>query len=117
MALSHTTIYDPITLCSGLEKANEPIPGKLTDRRKDARKEGQTDPILNDSSCQGRGSNNLSASNNGWEYAKSCFKEKAKIFSKNSTTQENITILRLKLDKKQNLYKRENFKPEMKPMI
>ena len=31
-----------------------------------------------------------------WEYNKSCFKENAKIFSKNSTTQENITILTLK---------------------
>ena len=31
-----------------------------------------------------------------WEYTKSCFKDNAKIFSKNSTTQENITILRLK---------------------
>ena len=35
------------------------------------------------------------------------------IFFKNITTQENITILRLKLDKKENLYKRENFKPEI----
>ena len=32
----------------------------------------------------------------GGNYAKSCFKENAKIVSKNSTTQENITILRLK---------------------
>ena len=31
--------------------------------------------------------------------------------------QENIKILRLKKDKKDNLYKRENFKPEIKPMI
>ena len=31
-----------------------------------------------------------------WEYTKSCFKENAKISSKLSTTQENITILRLK---------------------
>ena len=30
----------------------------------------------------------------------SCFKENAKMFSKNSTTQENITILRLKQDYK-----------------
>ena len=37
--------------------------------------------------------------------------------SKNPTAQENITILRLKYDKKENLCKRENFKPEMKPMI
>ena len=56
---------------------------------------------------------NLSSASDWWEYTKSCFKENAKIFSKNSTTQENITILRLKKDKKENLYKRENFKPEM----
>ena len=27
-----------------------------------------------------------------WEYTKSCVKENAEIFSKNSTTQENVTI-------------------------
>ena len=48
-----------------------------------------------------------------WEYTKSCFKENVKIFSKNSTTHKNITTeVRL-----QNLYKKENFKPEIKPMI
>ena len=31
--------------------------------------------------------------------------------------QKNITNLRLKWDKKENLYKKENFKPEIKPMI
>ena len=36
----------------------------------------------------------------GGEYTKSCLKENAKIFSKHSTTQENITILRLKKTKK-----------------
>ena len=35
-----------------------------------------------------------------WEYTKCCFKENSKIFSKNSITQENITILRLKQDYK-----------------
>ena len=40
--------------------------------------------------------NNLSSASDWWEYAKSCFKESAKIFSKHSTTQENITILRIK---------------------
>ena len=39
---------------------------------------------------------NLSSASDLWEYTKSCFKENAKVFSKNSTTQENITILRLK---------------------
>ena len=39
------------------------------------------------------------------------------MFSKNSATQENITILRLKKTKKENLYTRENFKPEIKPMV
>ena len=31
--------------------------------------------------------------------------------------QKNITNLRLKWDKKENLYQKENFKPEIKPMI
>ena len=56
--LSHTTIYGPLTLCQVLEK---PIPRKLTDRRKDGQKEGQTDRILQDSSGQGRRSSNLSS--------------------------------------------------------
>ena len=42
------------------------------------------------------------------------FWRECKIFSKNSTTQENITTLKLKSE---NLYKKENFKPEIKPMI
>ena len=57
--------------------------------------DGRKDPILKDSSGRGQGYNLCSASD-WWEYTKSCFKENAKIFSKNSTTQENITILRLK---------------------
>ena len=60
------------------------------------RKEGQTDPTLQDPTSRGQRSNNLSSASDWWEYTKSCFKEIAKIFSKNSTTQENITILRLK---------------------
>ena len=56
----------------------------------------------------------FSSASDWWEYTKSCFKENAKIFSKNCTTQENMTILRLKWDYK--TYKKENFKPEIKPM-
>ena len=81
----------------------------------DRQKDGWTDPILEDLSGRGWESNNLSSASDWWEYTKSCFIENAKIFSKNSTTQENITILRLKL-KLQNLYKKEKFKPEIKPM-
>ena len=36
-------------------------------------------------------------------------------FSRNSTTQNNITILRLKR-RLWNFYKKENFKPEIKPV-
>ena len=79
----------------------------------DRQKDGWTDPILEDPSGRGRESNNLSSASDWWEYTKSCFKENAKIFSKNSTTQEYITILRLKWDKKENLYKRKNFKPQI----
>ena len=66
------------------------------DRRKSGQKEGRTDPVLKDPSCRGRASINLSSASNWWEYTKSCFKENSGIFSKNSTTQENTTILRLK---------------------
>ena len=38
--------------------------------------------------------NNQSSASDWWEYTKSCFKENAKIISKKSTTQENITISR-----------------------
>ena len=55
------------------------------------KRDGQTDPILQDSSGQV-----ISSASDWWEHAKSCFKENAEIFSKNPTTQENITILRLK---------------------
>ena len=51
--LSHTTKLGSLTPCQVLEKTNEPILRKLTDRRKD----GQTDSILLDPSDQGRGSN------------------------------------------------------------
>ena len=36
--------------------------------------------------------NNHFSAYNRWEYTKHCFKENPKILSKNSTTQENITI-------------------------
>ena len=83
----------------------------------DGQREGQTEHILWDPSGQDRGSNNLSSASDWWEYSKSCFKENDNIFSKNCTTQENITILRLKYGKKEHLHKRENFKPEIKPLI
>ena len=41
--------------------------------------------------------NNHSSANDWWEYTKSHFKENAKIFSNNSTTQENIAISRQNL--------------------
>ena len=50
------------------------------------------------------------------EYTKFYFKENVTTFSKNSTTEENIRISRLKKRLK-NLYKKENLKPEIKPMI
>ena len=49
---------------------------------------------------------------NWWENTKSSFKENARTFSKNSTIQENIKILRLKEDCK-TYTKTENFKPEL----
>ena len=44
-----------------------------------------TDSILWDPSSQAGGSNNLFSASEWWEYTKSCFKENAKISSKNST--------------------------------
>ena len=61
-------------------------------RRKGGQKEGQTDTILQDPSGRGWECNNLSSASDWWEYIKSCFKENAKVFSKYSTTQENIGI-------------------------
>ena len=69
------------------KKVNESIPRKLMDRRKDGRKEGQTDPILYNPSCRGREFNNLSSVSDWWEYIKSYFKENAEIFSKTSILQ------------------------------
>ena len=40
--LCHTIIYGPLTPCYVSEKTNEPIPRKLTDRRKDGRADEQT---------------------------------------------------------------------------
>ena len=40
--------------------------------------------------------NNYFSENDWWEYTKSCFKDNGKIFSKNSSTQENITNSRQK---------------------
>ena len=41
--------------------------------------------------------NNYSTASGWWEYTKHCFKENAKILSKNSAIQENITISRKKM--------------------
>ena len=41
-ALSHTAVYGSLTPCYVSEKTNQPIPRKLTDRRMDRLKEGQT---------------------------------------------------------------------------
>ena len=60
-------------------------------------------------------SNHYSASNR-WKYTKSCFKENGKKFFKNSTNQGNIIISRLK-KRLRNLYKKKNFKPEIKSII
>ena len=60
--------------------------------------------------------NNYSSISDWWKYTKSKIKETARSFPKNSTTQENTRISRLK-KKLRNLYKKENFKPEIKPLI
>ena len=54
---------------------------------------------------------NISSASDWWENAKSTFKENAINFSKNSTTQEKIKILRLKEDCK--TYTKRNFKPKL----
>ena len=59
---------------------------------------------------------NHSSASDRWKYIKSCFKENTRTFSKSSTTQENIRISRLK-NRLRNLYKKQNFKPEIKPII
>ena len=56
--------------------------------------------------------NNHFSASDRWKYTKSCFKEDARTFSKNSTTQGNVGISRLK-KRLWNLYKKEYFKPEI----
>ena len=59
---------------------------------------------------------NHSSASNRWKYIKYCFKENGRTFSKTSTSQGNIRISRLK-KRLRNLYKKENFKPEIKSVI
>ena len=66
-----------------------------TDGRADRRRDRQT-LFYRALPAEAGGSNNLSSASDWWQYTKSCFKENAGIFSKNSTTQEDTTILRLK---------------------
>ena len=63
-----------------------------------------------------RKQDNFSSLSDWLEYRKIKFKQTARRFSKNSTTQENIRISRLK-KRLRNLYKKENFKPEIRPFI
>ena len=83
-------------------------------RRKGGQKEELTDPILQDPSGQGRGCINLSSASDWWEYTKSCLKKNAERFSTNSTTQENITILRLNKAKKKTYAKEKTSNQKLK---
>ena len=60
--------------------------------------------------------NDYSSTSDWWEDAKCKIKNNVRTFSKNSTKQENIRISRLK-KRLRNLYKKENYKPEIRPMI
>ena len=60
--------------------------------------------------------NNYYSLSDWWEYTKIKIKVTSRRFSKNSTTQENIRISRLK-KRLRNLYKKENFKPDLQPFI
>ena len=60
--------------------------------------------------------NNYSSISDWWKYTKCQIKENTRLFSKNSTKQEKVRISRLK-KRLRNLYKKENFKPEIKPLI
>ena len=59
---------------------------------------------------------NYSSTNDWWEYTMEQIKDDAQLFARNSKKQKNIRISRLK-KRLQNLYKRENFKPEIRVMI
>ena len=56
--------------------------------------------------------NNHSSASDWWEYTKFCFKEDARTFFKNSTTEENIRISRLK-KRLQRLYKKQYFNKKL----
>ena len=60
--------------------------------------------------------NDYSSTSDWWEDAKCEIKNNVRTFSKNSTKKENIRISRLKM-RLRNLYKKENYKPEIRPMI
>ena len=67
-------------------------------------------------SILGTKKDNYSSISDWWEYTKDQIKDNARLFAKNSTKQENIRISRLK-KRLRNLYKKENFKPEIRVMI
>ena len=60
--------------------------------------------------------NKNSSLSDWWEYTKSRLEKNAGTFFKNSTKQEKVKISRPK-QRLKNLYKKENFEPESKPMI
>ena len=67
-------------------------------------------------SILGTKKDNYSSTNDWWEYTMEQIKDDAQLFARNSKKQKNIRISRLK-KRLQNLYKRENFKPEIRVMI
>ena len=67
-------------------------------------------------SILGTKKNNYCSTNDWCEYTKDQIKDNAQRFAKNSTKQENKRIARLKKGL-QNLYKKENYKPEIRLMI
>ena len=60
--------------------------------------------------------NNYSSASEWWEDTKCKIKDNIRTFSENSTKQESIRISRLK-KRLRNLYKKENYKPEIRLMI
>ena len=61
--------------------------------------------------------NNDSSAKDKWKYSKSCFKVNARTCSKNSTTQGNIIISRLKKRLLVDMKKKKKIKPKIKPII
>ena len=95
LAVTHNYIWVPNIMLSFKKIISQSQENLWTDGRADRRRDRQT-LFYRTLPTEAGESKNLSSASDWGQYIKSFFKANAGIFSKNSTTQENTTILRLK---------------------